>query len=61
MASVSGNPVQEFPTLPKLCSHFSKILLTIANIKGGCEGKNGKIGHSIQGLVVKVKDTVAKG
>ena len=29
--------------------------------KAGCKGTNGKIGYKVQGLVAKVKDTVANG
>ena len=53
---------QGFPKLAKSCSHFPKILLTGADLKHtGCNGNNGKIGYSVQGLVAKVKDTVANG
>ena len=45
---------QGSPKLTKSCSHFPKIL----QFKAGCEGN---IGYSIQGLVAKVKDTVANG
>ena len=51
---------QGFPKVIKSCSHFSKTLLTTADIKAGCIG-NKKIGYSVQGLVAKVKDTVVNG
>ena len=43
---------------PKSCSYFLKILATTANIKSFGIGNNGK---NWQGLVAKVKDTVANG
>ena len=33
----------------------------LLTLKTSCKGNNGKIGYSIQGLVAKVKDTVANG
>ena len=52
---------QGFPKLTSSCSHFSKILLTSVHRKASCEENNGKNGYSVQGLVAKVKDTVANG
>ena len=47
------------PKFTKLCSHLLKMLLPLAtNIKENYTGNKAKIGYSIQGLVVKVKDTV---
>ena len=52
-----------FPKLAKSCSHFYQILPITADIKAGCTyiGCNVEIGYSVQGLVAKVKDTVANG
>ena len=52
---------QGFLKLTKSCSHFPKILLTSAFSKAGYKGNNGKNGYSIQGLVAKVKGTLANG
>jgi hypothetical protein len=55
---------QGFPKLIKSCSHFSStsILPITVNIKSSLYRKvMAKIGYSIQGLVAKVKDTVANG
>ena len=40
---------------------ISQILLTSADLKAGYKGKSGKNGYSVQGLIAKVKGTVANG
>ena len=47
----------------KSCSHFYRILPNTANIKASClyVGCYVKVGYLVQGLVAKVKDTVANG
>ena len=57
---------QGFPKHIKSCSHFSKILLITADIKTlilkqVVKEAMGKIAYSVQGLVAKVKDTIADG
>ena len=47
--------------LTKFCSHFPKIILTNSDLKQVVKGTMAKIGYSIQGIVAKVKDTVANG
>ena len=56
-------PSQGFPKLTKSCSHFYQILPNTADIKVSCiyVECNEKIGYLVQGLVAKVKDTVANG
>ena len=54
------SPSQGFPKLTKSSSHFYQILPNTADIKSELHIKcNEKIGYSVQGLVAKVKDTVA--
>ena len=52
-----------FPKLIKSCSHFYRMLPYTADIRAGCVyiGCNVEIGYLVQGLVAKVKDTVANG
>ena len=59
--NLSGQLHSGFPKLTKSCSHFPKILLISVDSKAGCKGNNDKNGYSIQGLVAKVKNTVANG
>ena len=42
-------------------SNYSKMLLISVNLKKGCKGNNSKNGYSVQGLLAKVKDTMANG
>ena len=50
--------IQSLQNLIAISQRSWQPLLTL---KAGCIGNNGKIGYSIQGLVAKVKDTVAIG
>ena len=52
-----------FPKLTKSCSHFYRMLPYTADIKAGCMyiGCSVEIVYLVQGLVAKVKDTVANG
>ena len=48
-------------SLQNLVAIFQRYNQPVLTSTAGCMGKDGKIGYSIQGLVAKVKDTVANG